>query len=386
MKVPTKIGTFFVFKFLDLKIKTLQALMIAKENLLKTKQHFEILDGLRGIAAIAVVVFHFMEIAITDYSKNFIGHGYLAVDFFFCLSGFVIVYAYDSRIEQIGIWQFVKLRLIRLQPFVIIGSILGLLTFLFDPFSDFYTIYGFGKTALIFLSSIFLIPYPVMEERYFNLFNLNAPAWSLFWEYVINIIYALVLFKAPKRILQVLTLIGAIVLCYVAINSKNISGGWGGPNFWDGGARVLFSFLLGMLIYRSNWIINNKIGFLGLGIFLLIGFLIPYNDKYNWFVEPILVMFYFPLMVSLGAGSSLKPSLKKIAKLSGEISYPLYMTHYPFVWIFLTYVAVIKPSLSTLTIVIPISVVLLIAMAYLVLIFIDAPIRNYLRNKPTKAS
>ncbi|RZK57824.1 MAG: acyltransferase [Pedobacter sp.] len=360
--------------------------MIAKENLLKTKQHFEILDGLRGIAAIAVVVFHFMEIAISDYSKNFIGHGYLAVDFFFCLSGFVIVYAYDSRIAKIGICQFVKLRLIRLQPLVIIGSILGLLTFIFDPFSDFYASYGFGKTALIFLSSILLIPYPAMTERYFNLFSLNAPAWSLFWEYVINIVYALVLFKSPKRVLQALILFGAIVLCYVAINSKNISGGWGGPNFWDGGARVLFSFLLGMLIYRSNWIIKNKIGFLGLCIFLVIGFLIPYNDEYNWLVEPMLVMIYFPLIVSLGAGSSLKPSVKKLAKLSGEISYPLYMTHYPFVWVFLTYVAVVKPPLSTLAFVIPISVILLIILAYLILIFIDTPIRNYLKNRLTKAS
>ncbi|RZJ68820.1 MAG: acyltransferase [Flavobacterium sp.] len=360
--------------------------MIAKENLLKTKQHFEILDGLRGIAAIAVVVFHFMEIAITDYSKNFIGHGYLAVDFFFCLSGFVIVYAYDNRLGQIGAWQFIKLRLIRLQPLVIIGSILGLLTFIFDPFSDFYASYGFGKTALIFLSSILLIPYPAMSERYLNLFSLNAPAWSLFWEYVINIVYALALFKAPIRVLQILTLLGAVILFYVAINSKNIAGGWGGPNFWDGGARVLFSFLFGMLIYRSNCIIKNKIGFLGLCIFLIIGFLIPYNDEYNWLVEPMLVMIYFPLIVSLGAGSSLKPSVKKLAKLSGEISYPLYMTHYPFVWIFLTYVAVVKPSLSTLAFVIPISVISLIILAYLILIFIDAPMRNYLKNRLTKAS
>jgi peptidoglycan/LPS O-acetylase OafA/YrhL len=353
-------------------------------NLLETKQHFEILDGLRGLAAIVVVVFHFMEIAIVDYHKNFIAHGFLAVDFFFCLSGFVIVYAYDHRIEKLGVWQFIKLRLIRLYPLVFIGSVLGLITFIFDPFSNHYAVYGFGKTALIFLSSAFLIPYPVMEERYFNLFNLNAPAWSLFWEYVINIFYVLLLFKLPKRLLQILTLLAAFTLCYVAFNAKNLMGGWGASTFWDGGARVLFSFMLGMLIYRSNWIIKNNLGFIGLSVLLLIGFLVPYVDEYNWIIEPILVLFYFPLLVSLGAGATLKPSIKKIAKLSGEISYPLYMTHYPFVWVFLTYVAVVKPSTGTLALVIPISVLLLIIMAYLVLRFIDAPIRNHLKNKMIK--
>src|SRR5688572_10257848 len=100
------------------------------------KPHFEILDGLRGVAAIAVVVFHFMEIAIPDPEKNFIAHAYLAVDFFFCLSGFVIAYAYDEKMAVIGIAGFIKRRLIRLHPLVIIGSVLGLLTFLFDPISD----------------------------------------------------------------------------------------------------------------------------------------------------------------------------------------------------------------------------------------------------------
>lgn len=84
--------------------------------ILKTKQHFEILDGLRGIAALAVVTFHFMEVAYSDYSQNFIGHGFLAVDFFFCLSGFVIGYAYDDRIGKMGVAEFFKSRLIRLHP------------------------------------------------------------------------------------------------------------------------------------------------------------------------------------------------------------------------------------------------------------------------------
>src|SRR6478609_2867790 len=99
------------------------------QDTLNKKQHFEILDGLRGVAALAVVIFHFMEWVFSDSSQNFIGHGFLAVDFFFCLSGFVIGYAYDNRMEKIGAIAFFKSRLIRLHPLVILGSILGLLGF-----------------------------------------------------------------------------------------------------------------------------------------------------------------------------------------------------------------------------------------------------------------
>ena len=83
-------------------------------RLLKTRPHFEILDGLRGLATLVVVIFHFMEIIIAGFINNFISHGYLAVDFFFCLSGFVVSYAYDSRIANMGLLTFIKLRLIRL--------------------------------------------------------------------------------------------------------------------------------------------------------------------------------------------------------------------------------------------------------------------------------
>src|SRR5881398_1551675 len=92
-------------------------------DILKTKKHFDLLDGLRGVAALAVVIFHFMEWVFSDYSENFIGHGFLAVDFFFCLSGFVIGYAYDNRIVKMGVGEFFKSRLIRLHPLVVLGSV-----------------------------------------------------------------------------------------------------------------------------------------------------------------------------------------------------------------------------------------------------------------------
>src|SRR6478735_4091604 len=118
--------------------------------ILKTKQHFEILDGLRGIAALAIVLFHFMEWVYNDYSKDFIGHGFLAVDFFFCLSGFVIAYSYDDRIGKMGVLEFFKSRLIRLHPLVISGSVLGLLAFLFDPFGGHPEFYSAGRGILVF--------------------------------------------------------------------------------------------------------------------------------------------------------------------------------------------------------------------------------------------
>src|SRR3982750_333356 len=94
-------------------------------TILRTKQHFQVLDGLRGIAALSVVMFHFMEWVYTDYTRNFIAHGFLAVDFFFCLSGFVIGYAYDNRIGKMGVKEFFKSRLIRLHPLVVLGAVLG---------------------------------------------------------------------------------------------------------------------------------------------------------------------------------------------------------------------------------------------------------------------
>ncbi|WP_183561934.1 acyltransferase family protein [Mucilaginibacter sp. SP1R1] len=349
-------------------------------DILKTKQHFEILDGLRGVAALAVVVFHFMEVAYSDYSQDFIGHGFLAVDFFFCLSGFVIGYAYDDRIGKMGIIEFFKSRIIRLHPLVIFGSVLGLLGFLFDPFGGHPELYSFGKTALIFLTSLFLIPYPVMADRYFNLFSFNAPAWSLFWEYVANIFYAFILYRIGRRYLLLLTILSAAVVCVVCYRAGSLMGGWGKDSFWDGLARISYSFLAGLLVYRSNWIIKNKLGFIGLAVLLALAFLMPFS-KWNWLTEPAVVIFYFPLLVALGAGATLTQGVKKICSFSGKISYPLYMTHYAFIWMFGNYYASHKPGPAQLALIIIVSTTILIGVAYLVMVIYDIPVRKYLSSK-----
>ncbi|MFT3844336.1 MAG: acyltransferase [Lacibacter sp.] len=217
--------------------------------LLNSKAHYKVLDGLRGVAAISVVVFHFMEFAVPDYNNSFIAHGYLAVDFFFCLSGFVIAYAYGSRMKDLGVLQFFKLRLIRLQPLVFVGAVLGLLTFLFDPFHNLFAANGPVKTMLMFLSAGLMIPYPSIPERYYNLFYINPPTWSLFWEYIANIFYAVLLWKMNIHLHRILTVLAALLLFYTAFYYNNLSIGWGADNYAGGGARVLFSFLAGMLLF-----------------------------------------------------------------------------------------------------------------------------------------
>jgi peptidoglycan/LPS O-acetylase OafA/YrhL len=349
-------------------------------TLLQTKQHFDILDGLRGVAALAVVTFHFMEWVYSDYSMNFIGHGFLAVDFFFCLSGFVIGYAYDDRIAKMGILEFFKSRIIRLHPLVVAGSVLGLLAFLFDPFGGHPELYSTGKVILTFLCSLLLIPLPVIADRGFNLFSFNAPAWSLFWEYMANIVYVFVLYRIGRRYLLLLTILSAAAICYVAYNSGNIMGGWSGPTFWDGSARISYSFLAGLLIYRSNWIIKNKIGFFGLAILLFLAFVFPFS-KWNWLSEPLIVLFYFPLLIALGAGAVLTPGLKKICVFSGKISYPLYMTHYAVLWMFGNYYAAHKPDSMQLAFIIITSLILLVGAAYVVMVIYDIPVRKYLTDK-----
>lgn len=348
-------------------------------DLLKTKKHFDILDGLRGVAALAVVIFHFMEWVFPDLNDNFIGHGFLAVDFFFCLSGFVIAYAYDNRIQKMGVKEFFKSRIIRLHPLVVLGSVLGLLGFLLDPFTSFPA-YDTGKLMLLFAASLFLVPLPIMEERFFNNFALNAPAWSLFWEYVVNIFYALVLYKAGRRSLVVLTILAAACISFVSYRSGNLLGGWSKDNFFDGGARVAYSFLAGLLIYRSNWIIKNRLGFAGLAVLLSLAFLMP-SSPWNWLTELLVVLIYFPLIVSLGAGSILSAQWKKVCQFSGHISYPLYMTHYAAIWIFGSYFTSRNPSGNELVLVVVLGVIFLVLFAYAAMKLYDIPVRRYLAKK-----
>ncbi|HUC80309.1 MAG TPA: acyltransferase, partial [Flavisolibacter sp.] len=272
-----------------------------------------------------------------------------------------------------------------LHPLVILGSVLGLAAYFLDPFQAPDAAISGSRLLLLFVASLFLIPMPMMEDRGFNLFGLNAPSWSLFWEYVANIVYALLLFRLSRKVLLVLLVVAAGALGFVSHRAGNLLGGWNGDTFWDGGARVAYSFLAGMVVYRWNWIIKNRLGFAGLAVLLFIAFLMPWSAEWNWLTELLLVVLYFPLLVALGAGAVLAPGLKKLCRFSGNISYPLYMTHYAAMWMFGHYFTVRQPGPQQFTWIVVLGVLFLVGFAWVAMVVYDLPVRKYLQRKRTTA-
>lgn len=190
-----------------------------------TKAHYDLLDGLRGVAALMVIWYHIFEgyaFAGGSIIETF-NHGYLAVDFFFILSGFVIGYAYDDRWgRNLTMKSFFKRRLIRLHPMVIMGAVLGAITFCIQGCIQWDgTHIALSMIMLSLLCSIFFIPampgagYEVRGNG--EMFPLNGPCWSLFFEYIGNILYALFIRRLSNKALTVLTILLGIALASFAI-------------------------------------------------------------------------------------------------------------------------------------------------------------------------
>ena len=317
---------------------------------------------------------------IGDYSKLWIGHGWLAVDFFFCLSGFVIGYAYDNRLATIGLVTFFKARLIRLHPMVVLGSVLGLIAFYVNPFSS-PAAYGPERTAIIFLASILMVPFGAIHDKGHSIFGLNAPAWSLFWEYVANIAFAVVLYRLRRNALILFTLVMAVLLCWASHRAGNIYGGWSTRSFWDGGVRVAFSFSAGLLVYRTAWRPRNPFGFISLSVLLVAAFMMPYTVG-AWVREDAVIIVGFPLLVALGAGSTVTPKLRNFCRLSGDISYPLYMTHYTVIWIWGEYADRHHlASSASLWLTIAFGTCVMVAFAGVALKLYDEPVRRFLHAR-----
>ncbi|MGC4013275.1 MAG: acyltransferase [Luteolibacter sp.] len=353
-----------------------------------SKTRLPILDGLRGVAALIVVAFHIFD---TD-PVNKVNHGYLAVDFFFMLSGYVMGYAYDDRWGTMSLGSFFKRRLIRLHPMVIIGAILGAIFFYFGACDLFPLVNrtSFGMLLLSTLLSALLIPStPSMDVRGpMEAYPLNGPAWSLFYEYIANIAYALFLRRFNRWVLGALSVVFAGLLAYVIVTSKAGTIGYGWmftqEHIWKGLVRVMFPFITGLFLFRLGKTIRMKHAMLVTSLALLIA--LPMvrigPDAMPWvngIYECVIIIVLMPLIVLIGAGSQPVTSRgEKICDFLGELSYPLYLSHYPLHYVFYSWLnkhQTIAAAQAPMAIGVYLASLLL---GYLVMRFVDTPIRKRL--------
>lgn len=382
---------------------------VLRENFPDTKPHYEVLDGLRGIAALLVLVYHIFEgFAFAEMTNNTgsglittLNHGHIAVDFFFILSGFVICYAYDGRWNQMNLTAFFKRRLIRLHPMLIIGALLGVAAFALVDFQKWDgTTAPTGWVMIALFLTILMIPAvpgtPHEVRGNGEMFPLNGPSWSLFFEYIGNILYALVLRRFSTKLLAVFTSLLGIIHAWFFIGDISEYGcvgvGWtiDKVNFWGGLIRMLFPFSLGMLLARNFKARTIKGAFEICSISLLVLFSVPYIATangicFNAVYEVACIAFAFPLIVWMGACGKTRGFSEKICRVLGELSYPLYIVHYPLMYIFYSWL--IEKHLYTWQETWPIaSTVLLLSilLAAICLKFYDLPLRRRLTEKLLK--
>ena len=368
---------------------------------LKTKSHYEILDGLRGVAAVMVVIFHTFE-AYADENrfKQIINHGYLAVDFFFLLSGFVVAYAYDDRWGTPGSAKmtqldFYKRRLIRLQPMVIVGNIIGAALFYFQSASIFplVAVTPVWKVLVVMLVGFTIIPIlPSMDIRgWQEMHPLDGPAWSLFFEYIANILYAAGFRKLSNKALGVLVVLSAALLMHLTVFGPkgDVIGGWAvdQTQLHIGFARMLYPFFAGILLMRMGKRIHVKEAFTVCSLLLVLLFAIPRigGPTHLWMnglYESVCIIVLFPVIVAMGAGSRMTGVFStKLCRFFGDISYPLYITHYPLIYVYTAWVVRDKvPAVYG-----AVSGVLLlttaISIAYACLKLYDEPVRGWLQRR-----
>ena len=362
---------------------------------LEPKSHYEILDGLRGVASILVVAFHVLETYSGDRFHQVINHGYLAVDFFFLLSGFVVAYAYDDRWGKMTQWDFYKRRLVRLQPMVIMGSLIGAALFYTQesPIFPLVALTPVWKMLLLMLIGCTMVPVPFrMDIRgWQEMHPLNGPAWSLFFEYVANILYAAIIRKFSNTLLTIFVILSAAFLVQFLIwgPQGDVIGGWStnATQLHIGFARLLYPFFAGVLLCRMGKLIHIKNAFTICSVLIIAVMAIPRiggPDQLwmNGLYESVAIIVIFPLIVSIGAGGAITGKLPlKVCKFFGDISYPLYITHYPLIYTYTAWVSRSKiPQGEGLWMGVLLFVVA-VAIAYASLKLFDEPVREWLKKR-----
>jgi peptidoglycan/LPS O-acetylase OafA/YrhL len=335
------------------------------------RSHYLTLDAARGVAALLVLTFHL--------DKRILPSGYLAVDFFFLLSGVVVASAYERRLlDGMRFRDFAWIRLKRLYPLYVAGVLIGLVAALL-PLAFGRALRDPAGLALSFASALAMAPGLVAGTL--DVFPLNSPAWSLFCELGANAVYGRFIrwMKSPVLVLLALgglATAGASLLLY-----GSLAGGALWDGVWAGYGRVAFGFFAGVLMFRlsrQRAPTPSNLGALAM-LGLLAGAVIAVPSPMPY--DLVVAALAFPALVWWGMRVQPGGWLARVAERAGPLSYALYATHGPVL-------AIVKPQLLRAHVSPPVfvavSAVAALAVAWAAERLWDRPIRRWLNARPRR--
>lgn len=334
---------------------------------------FIALDGLRGVAALVVLVLHAQMLTGGDTAP----HGAIAVDVFFVLSGFVVSHAYDGRLSRgWGVIGFIKARLKRLYPLYFAGLMLGAAVALFlgNPL---------GLVALLAANGIVMVPIASVGPEA-KIFPLNPPTWSLLCEFAVNALYAVLAPRLSNRMLGLVVAAGAAWVAFSAFKEGGLDGGYNTVTILTGFGRALFGFFLGVGFYRLHRAgklqkLARVPAFLLLAVFVALSLILIVRGLAGAAIDLLLVLAVIPALVAATSQAVVaRPWERRVYGALARLSYPLYVTHFP-VLVLLQY-KLITPSKPLLLFA---FLALSLAVAYAAERWFDRPLQELrLRSLP----
>ena len=274
------------------------------------------LDGLRGIAALCVLWFHATGVIHPDWELA--GKGYLAVDFFFMLSGYVMARTYEHRFAEGYLAnRFLIARYRKLWPFMALGALLGapVVWLMLDD----------HVAALkVIVANVFLVPW----IGYNSLYPVNNAAWSILVELCANLVHAAILWRLPTRVLAALLLAAIPALCWLASAYGSLAVGLETSTIAAGLAKGLVSYGIGIVLWRW-WRdrpvlrISPALAFAAMPVLIL---LVPVLRDLAWFYDVAFILIACPLMLAGGLAAT---RVGGVIRWLGLISFPLYAVNLP---------------------------------------------------------
>jgi peptidoglycan/LPS O-acetylase OafA/YrhL len=295
---------------------------------------------------------------------------YLAVDFFFVLSGFVVAYAYLQRLrDDLGFFKFCLLRAIRLYPLIALGTVLGAAHVLWMERAATTDLLGF---IAAFVGSLFAIPTPHVSFSY-SRWPLNPPEWSLTYEVAASLIFGVFLFKISLR--QLFVIIAISLGCLYVFTAFHDPSAPAGTSFKEV-ARIAFSFSMGVALYSMRH--KNLLSRFSLSmpaLYLLVFGTTCVPVQFGWMFDMLATTLLFPAIIILGSNHRGRSGEDWLNRKLGDLSYPLYILHWPVILLTRDIFGAHFDQLSVLTIVASLTA---LAVAWIAFTVFDKPVRRFL--------